>query len=947
MRGMLLEREEELATAAALLDMAGSGDGDVLLVEGVAGIGKTVLLGAVGEEAVRRGARVLRARGGEIERESAFAVVRQLLEPPLAAASQAQREELLTGSAGLARAVLERDQPRPTATPSFAMLHGLYWLTVNLSLQAPLVVMVDDVHWCDPASARFLGYLAPRVEGLALLVVLAGRPGEPKSELRLLDELAGRARVLDPTPLSEQAVAILVHERLGVVPDRAFAEACHRATGGNPFLADELCATLAADGVKPTEANSGQVLKLGPRTVTRSLLLRISRLPRVSAAVAKAVATLGANAHQRHVAALAGLSTEETAQAADALCAIEILRPGTPLAFAHPILREAIYADIPPGERSTAHRRAAALLAADDGDTDLIAAHLLRVEPAADTWTTEALRRASSEALSHGATENAVTYLKRALHEGGADNEARARMLYDLGTAERAIAQPAAAGHLQEAIELSNDPSLRARASADLAELAYLGGSWTQAIELVEDALAGLPETSSAERMRLLTLAAATSSYDARLVARFDNRRQAYEALASSGSPGGRGMALLLAANAVQRGAPRETVLELVARGLDHGRFLADQGPEAAELAQAPMALIWTEELDRAAELCERAITAARARGSVAGFVVNVGGRAAVLGRRGALADAEAGLREATDLALQHGIHQWLFVSFLYGQDALMERPQLADITALIEQLELPAELEPTLTGAVLAAARGSFAIQRGAVEEGIDALRVCHATQQALGFRNPNAFDVRPALALALAGRAPEEAHVLAVAALEDATQVGLPRGIGGTLRTVGMIEGGEQGIRRLQEAVAVLERSPARLEHARALVELGAALRRTNQRQAARAPLRGGLELAYRCQATRLLERARSELAATGARPRRYVLSGAESLTPSERRVAELAAQGRSNPQIAQDLFVTVNTVETHLRRTYRKLDIRSRDQLPVALTRSHGESQSAAPR
>ena len=330
----------------------------------------------------------------------------------------------------------------------------------------------------------------------------------------------------------------------------------------------------------------------------------------------------------------------------------------------------------------------------------------------------------------------------------------------------------------------------------------------------------------------------------------------------------------------------------------------------------------------------------------MAGFVVNVGGRAAVLDRRGALAEAEADLREATDLALQHGLHQWLFVCFMYGRDALIERPELADLAATIEQLKLPAELEPTLTGAVLAAARGSFAMLRGAVEEGIDALRECQATVEALGFRNPNAFDVRPPLALALAGRAPDEAHALATTALEDATRVGLSRGIGATLRTVGMIEGGERGTTRLEEAVAVLERSPARLEHARALVELGAALRRTNQRQAARGPLRSGLELAYRCQATRLTERAHSELAATGARPRRYVLSGAESLTPSERRVAELAAQGRSNPQIAQDLFVTVNTVETHLRRAYRKLDIRSRDQLAVALAQPHGESQSGPP-
>jgi DNA-binding CsgD family transcriptional regulator len=387
-------------------------------------------------------------------------------------------------------------------------------------------------------------------------------------------------------------------------------------------------------------------------------------------------------------------------------------------------------------------------------------------------------------------------------------------------------------------------------------------------------------------------------------------------------------------------------VLELVDSGLDGGRFLADHGPEAAELAQAPMALIWIDELDRAAELSDLAILASRARGSVAGFVLNVGARAAVLDRRGALADAEAALREATSLAIQHGIHQWLFVSFMYGQDALMERSELADLATLIERLELPPELQPTMTGAVLAAARGSFAMLRGAVEQGIDALRECQATLEPLGFCNPNALDVRSALALALAGSAPDEARALANAALEDATRVGLPRGIGATLRTVGMIEGGKQGTARLQEAVAVLEHAPARLEHARALVELGAALRRANQRQTARGPLLAGLELAHRCRATRLQERARTELAAAGARPRRYVLSGADALTASERRVAELAAEGRSNPQIAQDLFVTVNTIETHLRRAYRKLDIRSRDQLTAALTRPRTERQSAAP-
>jgi DNA-binding CsgD family transcriptional regulator len=156
----------------------------------------------------------------------------------------------------------------------------------------------------------------------------------------------------------------------------------------------------------------------------------------------------------------------------------------------------------------------------------------------------------------------------------------------------------------------------------------------------------------------------------------------------------------------------------------------------------------------------------------------------------------------------------------------------------------------------------------------------------------------------------------------------------VGIALHALGVLRGGARGLSHLHDAVRVLERSYARLELARALVDLGAALRRANQRCAARDPLRAGLELADRCGATSLQERARIELLITGARPRRTMLSGAEALTAAERRVAELAAQGATNPEIAQALFVTINTVEGHLRHAYQKLSINSRRQLPAAL-------------
>ena len=150
-----------------------------------------------------------------------------------------------------------------------------------------------------------------------------------------------------------------------------------------------------------------------------------------------------------------------------------------------------------------------------------------------------------------------------------------------------------------------------------------------------------------------------------------------------------------------------------------------------------------------------------------------------------------------------------------------------------------------------------------------------------------------------------------------------------------MGLVEGGSRGEQLLRDAVATLADSPARLEHARALVDLGAALRRGNSRSEARQLLREGVDQAHRCGATALVTRANHELAATGAHPRTVMLSGLEALTASERRVAQMAADDLSNKEIAQALFVTVKTVETHLGRVYRKLAVRSRKELALALS------------
>jgi DNA-binding CsgD family transcriptional regulator len=179
----------------------------------------------------------------------------------------------------------------------------------------------------------------------------------------------------------------------------------------------------------------------------------------------------------------------------------------------------------------------------------------------------------------------------------------------------------------------------------------------------------------------------------------------------------------------------------------------------------------------------------------------------------------------------------------------------------------------------------------------------------------------------------------------LREAYVWGTPRAVGMALHASGLVEGGERGLELLGEAVAVLEPSPARLEYARSLTDFGAALRRANRRAAARDPLRQALDIADACGARPLAERARQELRAAGGRPRRPRMSGVEALTASERRIAGMAADGLSNPEIAQALFVTKKTVEAHLGGAYRKLGIRSRTQLPAALAKGRQTAAAGA--
>ena len=259
--GRLRERERELAAVELLLARGGG----VLVVEGRAGIGKTALAGEAGRRAAELGHKVVRARGSELEAGFAFGVVRQLFERCLTDAGAGEREALLAGPAAAVRSLLSGPLAgEPAGGSSFAVLHGLYWLVANLAASRPVLIVVDDAHWADEPSLRWLAYMAPRLEGLAAGLLVALRPGDPASMAAPLLAVREEAMaVLRPALLSDRAVSAMVRAAAGGgASDELCAAAC-AASGGNPLYLTELLRAAESGGRPLAELDPGELLAGG------------------------------------------------------------------------------------------------------------------------------------------------------------------------------------------------------------------------------------------------------------------------------------------------------------------------------------------------------------------------------------------------------------------------------------------------------------------------------------------------------------------------------------------------------------------------------------------------------------------------------------------------------------------------------------------------------------
>jgi DNA-binding CsgD family transcriptional regulator len=932
----LVERELETAHLRRALDHSWHGVGRVVLIQGPGGIGKTTLLAAARRLARDAGMNVRTARGAELEQSFSFGVVRQLFDSLLAAAGEAERGEWLAGAAALAAPLFAGKAPlhEPRGDESiYPLLHGLYWLCANVARESPLALLVDDVHWADEPSLSFLGFLARRLEELPILLVMAARPLDPESVLGVGLLADPDTRVLSLRELSADGVERMLAARVGDGVEQRFARACHEATAGNPFLLRELVLELEQRGIAPHAPNAALVGTLVPARITEAVRGRLGRLAPAARQFAQAVAILGDGVGLAPVAALAGQDEETAVDAAGALRANDLIDDDPGLAFAHPIIRAAVYQSVLPAERVRRHAQAARLLHERMAPPEQIAAQILLADGLSEPWIRDQLHFAANAALGLGAPRQAVAYLTRALERPQGEDD-RGRLLAQLGNSEVLAGLPEGPVHLEEAVSLTSDYADHAKVAVDLARVLKFTGGARRSVELLSE-IGEISDSEVNDAIQIELLSNALISHTARQLLT-DRIRTITDHRRAAGTVRERFELVLLAFEKMLENRPTDEMINLLARAGADGGLLDEGAVMPPGVVSSGAVLIYCDRLDAATTISTELIERSRKYGSLTALVVGLSLRAEIAYRRGdlaqALADATAAFERSGDMAAIRPVLATHPVGVINNVAVEQDRsePELEELIARTDHYLNPDSRYAS--GTFLSRAR--LLLARGQDEAALEQLLELGALDHTFGAQTPAFLPWRSDAAMIMhrLGDQPGAAR-LAAEEVELARQMGARRAIGIALRAYGLVQP-EPAVEVLTRAVGVLERSPARLEHARALIDLGAAMRRSGERASSRAPLREGYDLAARWGATKLAARARAEIGASGARVSARGLSGAESLTPSERRVAELAADGQTNRDIAQTLFITEKTVETHLGHVYDKLDVRTRHKLRAAL-------------
>ncbi|MGC9495594.1 ATP-binding protein [Streptomyces sp. WG7] len=875
----LWERDEEVATLTQAVDTLcadRTSPGSLLEARGEAGLGKTALLAETRRIAEARGCTVWSARGGETLRSVPFNVVRQLLQPALVSMLPEEAREYLGDWYDIAGPALGIADPGERQADPQGVCEGLVAAVRRLARREwPLVLLIDDAHWADQETLRWLAAFAERLDEISVLVVIARRPGDVSGDsARHLDAAAAVGRLLAPlNALTPDATAGLTRSTLGDHADAAFCREVWAVTGGNPYETVELLAKVQDSELEPVEAEASELRALNRSARGGGLVARLEQLGVESTRFAWAAAILGSGITVDMVARLATLDRDEAARCAELLRGARILSAPDPAAgqpdagdleFVHPLIATAVYNSIPDALRTAMHGIAAQLVTDSRLGAAAASRHLLRVHPDDDPEVVGQLRDAAREHLAVGAPDAARLCLERALREPPLP-DVHARVLYELGCATLLTAPATTIGHLRTALAMPGlDGDQRVNAVFRLSEALLHNNQLEEAVRTVEAEAARNPDPSARLRMRAVqymwegihpgeTPSPGRSAHLAELARTCTGRDDTERALL-----------ILRGFDAMTHGENAEEVVELCDRTLVNGRLAPGLGWTDNEWGlELPMMLAncyaYTDRLDRAEALFTEALRAYETAGWSGGHLalaytyVGLGHR-----RRGRLKEAEATLRESLRVAERVGRGLPMYWSAVCNLiDTLLARGHVEEARSVADQYGFDPPYPATIVLPEPRSVRGRLLLATGRTKEGINELEAAEKAAAARGRDNPVVAPWATELARALAAEDPARAARLASDARRQAERFGTDTAIGEALRCAAALETGQRAVRLAAQAVTYLEASPCQYEHAAARVEYGIAARSA-------AELRRGLALADSCGADGLVARAREALAA-----------------------------------------------------------------------------------
>ncbi|MEW5353890.1 MULTISPECIES: AAA family ATPase [unclassified Streptomyces] len=872
----LWERDEEVTAVRRAVDILcadRASGGGLLVFQGEAGLGKTALLTETRRIAEERGCTVWSARGGEILRSVPFNVVRQLLQPALLSLLPEEAREYLGDWYGIAGPALGIAEPGERQADPQGVCDGLVNAVRRLAdREWPLVLLIDDAHWADEESLRWLAACAERLAELSVLLVVTRRRGEVSGEsARLLDAVAAAAGVSDLRALSPDATAELTRSAVGPHADAPFCREVWAVTGGNPYDAVELLAKVRDSELEPVESRAGELRDLNRSARGGGLVARLEELGIDATRFAWAAAILGTGISVDLVAQLATMSRDEAVRCAELLRTARILTEPDPagahgvdgdLEFVHPLIATAVYNSIPDALRTAMHGIAAQVVAESGRGAAAASRHLLEVHPDDDEELVDQLRQAAREHLAVGAPEAARRCLERALREPPTP-EVHPRVLYELGCATLLTAPATTIEHLRLALSM---PGLDGRARVDavcrLSQAQLHNNQLEEAVRTVEAEAAR--HEPGPTRLRLQATQYMWEGLHAgESISPDRSGRLAELAAACTGRDNSeRALLILRGFDAMARGENAEEVVELCDRALVNGRLAPGLGWTDTEwgielLLMLASAYAYSDRLDRAEALYNEALRAYETAGWSGGHLalahayVGLGHR-----RRGRLREAEASLRESLRIAERVGRGLPLYWTATCNLvDTLLARGHVEEAWTVAERYEFAPPYPATIVIPDPRSVRGRLLLATGRTKEGVNELEAAEKAAAVRGHHNPVMVPWAADLARALAVEDPARAARLAADVRRQAERFGTDTAIGEALRCAAALETGQRAVRLAAQAVAYLEASPCQYEHAAARVEFGIASRSA-------AELERGLALARSCGADGLVAQAREAL-------------------------------------------------------------------------------------